>query len=262
MASTCSTCGGTGVQIPKNGECGTCRGNGAVRERRTVTVDIPGGVEDGMRLRVMGEGDYPPTGQSANPKARTEKGDLYVFIRVSPDSKFQRNGSDVLYTASVPLTTAVLGGEIKIPTLDGEVKVKVATGTGTGDKITLPGKGMKQLSSRRGNNGDLRVEFKVQMPKYLSVNQRTIVEMLADEMGDKSAKRIMNLNQFRNQDTSAEPPKPGQSAEDHKNEGFLKNMWHSMTGQHDNLVKEEESGKKEQSREPEEPKKASGSGSG
>ncbi|KAK5721768.1 mdj1 protein precursor [Elasticomyces elasticus] len=257
MASTCGTCGGTGNSMPKGGECGTCRGNGAVRERRTVTVDIPGGVEDGMRLRVMGEGDYPPTGQSANPKARTEKGDLYVFIRVATDAKFQRNGSDVLYTASVPLTTAVLGGEIKIPTLDGEVKVKVATGTGTGDKITLPGMGMKQLSSRRGQNGDLRVEFKVQMPKYLSVNQRTIVEMLADEMGDKTAKRIMNLNKFKEE--AGPQPKPGQSAEDHKNEGFLKNMWHSMTGQHDNLGKEE--GKSESS-EKEEPKKASGSGSG
>lgn len=258
MASTCGTCGGTGSQVPKGGECGTCRGNGAVRERRTVTVDIPGGVEDGMRLRVMGEGDYPPTGQSQNPNAKTEKGDLYVFIRVSPDSKFQRNGSDVLYTASIPLTTAVLGGEIVIPTLDGEVKVKVATGTGTGDKITLPGMGMKKLQSRRGNNGDLRVEFKVQMPKYLSVNQRTIVEMLADEMGDKTAKRIMNLNQYK-QDAPSSKPKAGQSAEDHKHEGFLKNMWHSMTGQHDQLEGKKEEGKDGQQ---EEPKKASGSGSG
>ena len=75
MASTCNTCGGQGVTIPRGGECGPCKGNGAVRERKTVTVDIPGGVEDGMRLRVMGEGDYPPTGQAANPKARADKGD-------------------------------------------------------------------------------------------------------------------------------------------------------------------------------------------
>ncbi|KAK3068614.1 mdj1 protein precursor [Teratosphaeriaceae sp. CCFEE 6253] len=260
MASTCGTCAGTGTQTPKGGECGTCRGNGAVRERRTVTVDIPGGVEDGMRLRVMGEGDFPPTGQSANPKARTEKGDLYVFIRVAPDAKFQRQGSDVLYTASVPLTTAVLGGEIKVPTLDGEVRVKVATGTGTGDKITLPGMGMKKLSSRRGNNGDLRVEFKVLMPKYLSVNQRTIIEMLADEMGDKDAKRVMNLNQYKQDAPPATEAKPGQSADEHKNEGFLKNLWHTVSGQHEGLGKEEgKSG--ERDGEKEEPKKASGSGS-
>ena len=240
MASTCSTCGGTGVQIPKGGECSPCRGNGAVREKRTVTVEIPGGVEDGMRLRVMGEGDHPPTGQSANPSSRSEKGDLYVFIRVAPDSKFSRAGSDVLYTASIPLTTAVLGGEIHIPTLDGQVKVKVATGTGTGDKLTLSGMGMKKLSNnRRGGSGDLKVEFKVQMPKYLSVNQRTIVEMLADEMGDKTAKRIMNLNQYKQEDAAAtsNDRKPGQSAEDHKNEGFLKNMWHTVTGQHDHAGK-------------------------
>ncbi|KAK4548164.1 hypothetical protein LTR36_010033 [Oleoguttula mirabilis] len=263
MASTCGTCGGTGVQIPKGGECGTCRGNGATRERRTVNVDIPGGVEDGMRLRVMGEGDYPPTGQATNPSARTEKGDLYVFIRVAPDSKFSRNGSDVLYSASIPLTTAVLGGEINIPTLDGEVKVKVATGTGTGDKITLSGMGMQKVSSRRGNKGDLRVEFKVQMPKYLSVNQRTIVEMLADEMGDKSAKRIMNLNQYKQDAPAAgSSPKKGQSAEDHKNEGFLKNMWHSVTGQHEPVGDDKEQAKKDSKPvdDQEEPKKASGTG--
>lgn len=267
MASTCSSCGGTGVTIPRGGECGTCKGNGAVRERKTVTIDIPGGVEDGMRLRVMGEGDYPPTGQAANPKARTDKGDLYVFIRIAPDSKFSRSGSDILYTASIPLTTALLGGEINVPTLDGEVKVKVATGTGTGDRITLSGMGMRKLSSRRGNNGDLRVEFKVQIPKYLSVNQRTIIEMLADEMGDRNAKRVMNLNQFKDAPPSKKSSesgsgpassKPGTSPEDHKNEGFLKNMWHNITGQHDEPQQKNESNNDQE----DEPKKASGSGSG
>ena len=197
MASTCDACGGQGITIPRGGECNTCNGNGVVRERRTVNVDIPGGVEDGMRLRVQAEGDAPPTGTATNPNARSTRGDLYVFIRVAPHPKFSRQGSDVLYTASIPLTTAVLGGEVTVPTLDGEVKVKVATGTGTGDKITLGGLGMRQLTGRRGATGDLRVEFKVAMPKYLSVNQRTILEMLADELGDKTAKRVMNLGQMR-----------------------------------------------------------------
>ena len=197
MASTCDACGGQGVVIPKNGECNTCGGNGVVRERRSVQVEIPGGVEDGMRLRVSGEGDSPPTGQAANPGARSSRGDLYVFIRVSPDAKFSRSGADVLYTASIPLTTAVLGGEVKVPTLDGEVKIKVATGTGTGDKITLGGMGMRKLGARRNASGDLRVEFKVNMPKYLNSNQRTILEMLADELGDKTAKRIMNVGTAR-----------------------------------------------------------------
>jgi molecular chaperone DnaJ len=193
MASTCGACGGQGVTIPRGAECKTCSGNGVVRERKSINVDIPGGIEDGMRLRLDQEGDAPATGIAANPNARTARGDLYVHIRVATDPKFSRSGSDILYTASIPLTTAVLGGEVEIPTLDGDVNVKVATGTATGDKVTLSGRGMKKLNSRRNASGDLKVEFKVTMPKYLSANQRTIVEMLADEMGDKTAKRIMNI---------------------------------------------------------------------
>ncbi|GAM88217.1 hypothetical protein ANO11243_062480 [Dothideomycetidae sp. 11243] len=257
MASTCGTCGGQGTATPRGGECNTCHGDGAVRERRTVTVDIPGGVEDGMRLRVAGEGDSAPTGQAANPKARSQSGDLYVFIRVAPDSKFSRNGSDILYTASIPLTTAILGGEIVVPTLDSDVRVRVGTGTSTGDRITLSGMGMKKLGSRKGGQGDLRVEFKVQMPKYLSTNQRTIVEMLADEMGDKSAKRIMNLGKAPSESTTSTS-----EADKHKDEGFLKSAWHKLTHQHDHLEQEKaqpQSSEHAQDRDQDEPKKASGS---
>lgn len=197
MASTCDACGGQGITIPRGAECATCTGTGVMREQETVNIDIPGGVEDGMRLRVSSAGDAPPTGGAANPNARTARGDLYVFIRVAPDSRFSRAGADVLYTAGIPLTTAVLGGEIKVPTLDGEVKVKVTAGAATGDHITLPGMGMKKLGGRRGGAGDLRVEYKVMIPKSLSINQRTILEMLADELGDNSAKRIMNLKSAR-----------------------------------------------------------------
>ncbi|PWY71608.1 mitochondrial DnaJ chaperone [Aspergillus heteromorphus CBS 117.55] len=196
VAATCDACGGAGQSVPRGSECGSCKGNGVVRDMKTVKVDIPGGVEDGMRLRVSGEGDAPPTGTAAAPGARTQKGDLYVSIRVSPDRRFSRSGSDILYTASLPLTTALLGGEVTVPTLDGEVKVKVGTGTGTGDRITLSGMGMKKLGARsRGfaATGDLKVEFKVAMPKYLTGNQRTILEILADEMGDKTAKRVMDI---------------------------------------------------------------------
>lgn len=194
MASTCTACGGTGSTIPKGSECGSCSGDGVVRERKTLTVDIPGGIEDGMRLRVDGEGDAPITGRASPSSVRGTRGDLYVFVRVASDPKFSRSGSDILYTSSIPLTTALLGGEVTIPTLDGQVNVKVATGTNTGDKITLSGMGMKKLGARRGGSGDLKVEFRVSMPKFLTSNQRTILEMLADEMGDKTAKRVMNVN--------------------------------------------------------------------
>jgi molecular chaperone DnaJ len=194
MASTCGTCDGTGSMIPKGSECKTCAGNGVVRERKTITIDIPAGIEDGMRLRVDNQGDAAPTGKAAGENTPTKPGDLYVFIRVAKDPKFRREGSNVLHTATIPLTTALLGGTVSIPTLDGEVKVKVATGTNTGDTITLSGKGMKRLGGRRSGSGDLKVEFRVNMPKYLSANQRTLLEMLADEMSDTSAKRVMNVS--------------------------------------------------------------------
>ncbi|TDZ25755.1 DnaJ-like protein 1 [Colletotrichum sidae] len=223
MASTCGTCGGTGTTIPRGSECRSCAGNGVVRERKTITVDIPAGIEDGMRLRVDGAGDAPITGKNAEANARTQKGDLYVFVRVASDPKFRRAGSDILYTATIPITTAMLGGEVTVPTLDGQVNVKVATGTNTGDKLTLSGMGMKKLNGRRGGSGDLKVEFRVNMPKYLSANQRTLVEMLANEMGDKTAKRIMNVTPQGSQPTAPD------ASESHKNEGFLKSMWHTLT---------------------------------
>ncbi|KXJ95697.1 BRO1-like domain-domain-containing protein [Microdochium bolleyi] len=224
-ASTCSACRGTGQAAPRGSECKTCAGDGVVRERKTINIDIPAGIEDGMRLRLDGEGDAPKTGQSASPDVRAARGDLYIFVKVATDPKFKRAGSDILHTASIPLTTALLGGEATIPTLDGEVKVKVGTGTNTGDKMTLVGMGMKKIGSRRGATGDLKVEFRVAMPKYLSANQRTIVEMLADEMGDKTAKRIMNVN-MNGSGTQASPDNDPAS---HENEGFLKSMWHNLT---------------------------------
>lgn len=191
MASTCDACSGNGTTVPKGQHCRSCQGDGVVRERKTVTVDIPGGVEDGMQLRVHGQGDAPALGTTGDPNARGVNGDLFVYVRVAPDTKFSRSGSDILYTASIPFTTALLGGDITVPTLEGQVSVKVATGTATGDKMTLTGMGMKKLSGKRGGFGDLKVEFRVKMPKYLTANQRTLVEMLADEMGDKTAKRVM-----------------------------------------------------------------------
>lgn len=278
MASTCDTCGGSGVSAPRGSECKSCNGDGAVRQKRSVSVDIPGGVEDGMRLRVAQEGDYPMTGHADTAeKVQGQKGDLYVHIRVAADARFARSGSDVLYTAAIPLPTAILGGEISVPTLDGNVKVKVPTGTGTGEKLTLSGMGMTKIGSRRGAKGDLRVEFKVQMPKYLSSNQRTIIEMLAEEMGDKTAKRMKPastgsskpVNEKAANDPIWKEKNPTgnfektetdkERAEKHKNEGFLNSAWHNITGQHDGLKNEKSSETKDDAGDDAQ-KKASGSG--
>ncbi|KAI1811546.1 putative mitochondrial DnaJ chaperone [Poronia punctata] len=229
MGSTCSTCKGTGQEVPRGSECNTCQGDGAIKTRKTMQIDIPAGIEDGMKLRLDGEGDAPVTRGMAPPGSRTAKGDLYVSVRVAADPQFKRAGSDILYTATIPLTTALLGGEVKVPTLEGSVGVKVATGTNTGDKLTLGGMGMKSLGSRRGGKGDLRVEFRVAMPKHLSANQRTILEMLADEMGDKTARRVMGV---RMPGSEGNGPREATKDDDpltHKNEGFLKSIWHNLT---------------------------------
>ncbi|EFE41125.1 hypothetical protein TRV_04141 [Trichophyton verrucosum HKI 0517] len=270
MQSTCGACNGTGSSIPRGSECNTCSGGGVVRERRTVKIDIPGGVEDGMRLRVNGEGDAP----MAEPGTRTQRGNLYVFIRVAADRRFNRSGSDVLYTAAIPLTTALLGGEVTVPTLDGEAKVRVGTGTGTGDKITLPGMGMRKLGGRRAGNGDLKVEFKVTMPRSLTPNQRTILEVLADEMGDKTAKRIMNVNDMK-PDGSSNKASTDKTDNAQKGQGFIKSAWDklmnhrnpcsssSSKGSSDSTDKkgpETQSDQHKESDQPNESKKASGSG--
>ncbi|KAK8106194.1 Chaperone DnaJ [Apiospora kogelbergensis] len=264
MASTCPSCKGSGSTAPRGSDCRSCAGHGVVRDRKDISVDIPGGIEDGMKLRMDGEGDVPITGHGVDPNTRTTRGDLFIHVKVEEDTKFKRSGSDILYTANIPLTTAMLGGEAKIPTLDGEVKVKVATGTNTGDKTTLGGMGMKKLGNRRGGTGDLKVEFRVQMPKYLSANQRTILEMLADEMGDKSARRIMNVKNMSGSESSGPATKDDDPAT-HRNEGFLRSMWHNLTNHpmHQNPPSNEgDAGHSSGKKQDEPPKKQSGSGTG
>ncbi|KAI9891269.1 MAG: hypothetical protein M1814_002959 [Vezdaea aestivalis] len=259
MASTCQACGGQKFTIPRGSECGTCSGNGVVRQKRAVNIDIPAGIDDGTRVRYTGQGDAPPTGLAPNPDSRSQKGDLHITVRVAPDSKFSRLGSDVLYTASIPVTTAILGGEVTIPTLENEVKVRVGTGTNTGDKITLSGMGMKTLSGRRGQFGDMRVEFKVAMPKSLTSSQRAMLEMLADELDDKTARRVMH--------PAKSSGSASQSAKDEgpTSEGFLKSAWHKFT----HKDQQPEPGAKKTSEakttsetrdDDDEPKKAAGSG--
>ena len=202
MASTCETCGGVGSSIHSSDACPPCKGKGVYEERRAVSIEIPPGVEDNMRLRIPSEGHAPAVAEILSQdlvnRPGTARGDAIVQVRVLPHQAFSRKGMDILYTATIPMTTAILGGSAKIPTLDGEVEVRVPTGTNSGEKITMVGMGMPPPPSsggvRRGKKGgDLMVEFKVQMPKALTANQRVLVEILADEMRDKGAKRIMGV---------------------------------------------------------------------
>ena len=159
MAATCDNCGGTGAVTPKGSECGTCGGAGVVKEAKTVKIPIPPGVEDGMRLSIGGEGDAPPAGAPGKPR----RGDLVVNLRVLSHESFRRHGADILYTAKVPVTTALLGGKVRIPTLDGELELRVPPGANTGDTVSINGMGIKRIEGR--GTGNLKVEFKLQMPR-------------------------------------------------------------------------------------------------
>ncbi|KAL5635944.1 hypothetical protein ACGC1H_004669 [Rhizoctonia solani] len=178
MASTCTECGGTGTAVPPGGECGDCGGMGKVRVRKTVKVDIPAGIEDGMSVRVSGAGDAPTSG-TGNP------GDLLVRINVAPSKVFRRQGVNIHHDARIPLHTALLGGKVRVPTLDGEVEVRVPGGTQQGQECVLKGRGVSALYG--GEKGDLFVSFTIQIPRTLTERQRQILQQYADDVEGRSS---------------------------------------------------------------------------
>jgi molecular chaperone DnaJ len=190
MASTCDVCGGAGSRIPRGGECPRCDGEGVAHEKKTVTVHIPAGVSDGMRVRVAGEGDAPrPSSTNPRVQSNAKVGDLFVHLRIQPHPSFRRQGANIFHTATIPLTTAALGGTITVPTLEGSTSIKVPVGTSTGDGVTLEGEGIVNVEGRSGVKGDYRVEFKVDMPKPLGPYERNLLEQLAVALGDTTARR-------------------------------------------------------------------------
>lgn len=157
MASTCPACGGAGTTVAPRDSCGDCDGLGRVKGRKTVDLKIPAGVDDGFKLRLDGAGDVPLSG-SGSPGA------LYVRISVGPSRIWRRQGTNLYYPASIPFHTAVLGGKVRVPTLDGEVEIRVPSGTQVGEEMLLRGRGVPHLN-RRGEKGDLMVQFQVNMPR-------------------------------------------------------------------------------------------------
>lgn len=217
MASTCESCEGTGQQVPRGGSCGTCSGHGIIKEVEQVSVDIPAGIDDGNRIRISEHGNAP----LGMPGHKLRRGNLNVYITVKAHEFFRRNGSDLIYTAPIPITTALLGGTITVPTLDKNIELKVPTGTNHGERFTITGKGIPRgLNPLVGAAGNLVVEAKVQNPKFLNDTQRTLLELLADEMGDNAAKRVMNVSM---KDAT------GQEVEHHQKGGFLKNLFSKFT---------------------------------
>jgi molecular chaperone DnaJ len=163
----CTTCQGYGTTIPY--PCATCQGQGRVRSRRTVSVDIPAGVESGLRLQLPGSGEVGPAGGP--------NGDLYLEIHVEPDEVFSRDGDDILATLDVAMTDAILGTTTTIQSLDGPVELELRAGVQAGDVLTIKGRGITPL--RGGQRGDLKVGVHVVTPTRLDAKERALVEELA-----------------------------------------------------------------------------------
>ena len=158
---TCPTCGGVGQTIEK--PCGTCKGAGAVRKEKTLAVSIPAGVEDGMRIRLSGEGEAGSKGAPA--------GDLYIFIAVAAHPLFRRDGANIFCQVPIPMTTAALGGAVEVPSIDGgRAKVTIPAGAQTGHRLRMRGKGMSVLNSK--NRGDMIIDVRVETPVNLTKDQQ------------------------------------------------------------------------------------------
>ena len=169
-ATTCDRCGGEG-RIPQT-PCERCGGAGRIGETRAWEVDIPAGIEDGQRVRIAGAGHAGPAGG--------RQGDLYVEVAVAQDERFTRQGTELIARAEVPVTTAIVGGEVFVPTLQGEVAIAVRAGTQHGDVGLLRGRGLPPLHG--GRRGDQHVVFELVVPTDLDPEQREAAERLADAL--------------------------------------------------------------------------------
>ena len=172
---TCPSCHGAGQVIAD--PCPSCRGEGRVEKTKTLTVNIPAGVDEGTRVRLTGEGEAGPRGAPA--------GDLYIFLHVKRHAIFEREGTTLFAHAPISFTTAALGGSIVIPGLDGDQhEVKVAAGTQSGREVRQRGAGMPVLQGK--GRGDLVVRISVETPTRLTAKQRELLEEFrCTETGDE-----------------------------------------------------------------------------
>jgi molecular chaperone DnaJ len=174
-ARPCATCQGHGTVIPH--PCPTCAGDGRVRTRRTLTVKIPAGVEDGMRIRLAQQGEVGPGGGPA--------GDLYVEIHERPHDVYSRKGDDLHCRVTVPMTAAALGTRLTIKTLDSEEQIDVRAGTQPGATLRVRGKGVPHL--RGQGRGDLYVHLDVRTPVKLDGEQERLLREFAKSRGEEVA---------------------------------------------------------------------------
>lgn len=163
LRQPCSRCEGQGQVVES--PCKECKGSGTRRAKREVKIKIPAGIEDGMRMRLTGEGDHLRGGTA---------GDLFCDIKIKPHPSFTRDGQDLAYEAVIPFTTAALGGEISIPTLEGNAALKIPRGTQNAQVFRMKGLGVGSL--REHGTGDLFVRVKVDVPVKLTKRQEELLK--------------------------------------------------------------------------------------
>ncbi|MBF0595334.1 MAG: molecular chaperone DnaJ [Candidatus Omnitrophica bacterium] len=171
MAQTCPACHGEGRIVKES--CPKCNGRGAIKHVREIEVNFPRGLDNDSQMRLRGEGEVGPGGP----------GDLYLFIRVKPHSRFRRVGNDLELDLPVSFVKAALGGEITVPTVDGQITMKVPAGTESGKVFRVKGKGMPDLRDER-QFGEIYARVMVDVPKSLSKEQRRLLEEFAKASGE------------------------------------------------------------------------------
>lgn len=181
---TCPTCHGRGVQI--DDPCTACHGQGRIQKHKTLSVKVPPGVDSGDRIRLAGEGE---TGDNGGPA-----GDLYVQIHVKPHPIFEREDANLYCEVPIPFTTAALGGELEVPTLEGKVNLKVPAGTQTGKLFRIRGKGIKPV--RGGAVGDLLCKVVVETPVNLSDEQKDLLGKLDELLQGGGRKHSPNASSW------------------------------------------------------------------
>jgi molecular chaperone DnaJ len=168
VRTTCPRCQGSGQVL--DDPCPECSGSGRMAQRVAIDVSTPAGIEDGVRLRVPGEGELGPD--------QRERGDLYCYVHVEPDPFFQRKGDDLVCRVPITFSQAALGAEINVPTIDGSATVlRVPPGTQSGEILTLPGMGVPRLNGR--GRGDEHIVALIEVPKKLNTRQRDLLRELA-----------------------------------------------------------------------------------
>ncbi len=172
IARNCSQCGGSGTII--SNPCESCHGSGKEKEKKSLKLNIPAGIDSGMRLRVEGEGD---AGDSGGPA-----GDLYVSVKVKKHKFFEREHDDLLCQADISFARAALGAKLEIPTLEGKEILHIPSGTQTGDVLRLKGKGIQNINNHK--KGDLFIHIHVETPRNMTKKQKEILRMFAESRGE------------------------------------------------------------------------------